>query len=382
MKNILILLIIVALVGTGIYFWQNKKSTGTKTRQVIIEQTVSKYTFRHECDGVVVPVNNETKYCQGKNLLTVSKDNGEWKILQENNVKSASDAFVFGETLITPKNNILLGYYSEPCVIDDSYCGAGMPENNINLVFDTEKMEIRTLKNFPSFIRIENLYWDNSDHAAYTESSCGQVGCDVVPVKIYDLETDFSRIATVYKAVGESWYREENPKTGTFPRDSLKELLPYWSNISWNFKKMKWNVEIHNVGGTTGNITFAWESFPKNQNLDWYVKNYRKFEIILPKDQLFLLDNKEEQNLEKVFRLGMEKCSPDGEEMSWCAKGTEDYISGITFLSDKNWANGKDHEFYIEFGMEGPPLYHGPFYDNVLKLSQEAKLREDFMKIE
>lgn len=65
--------------------------------------------------------------------------------------------------------------------------------------------------------------------------------------------------------------------------------------------------------------------------------------------------------------------NPDS-EMFTCDPVTRTIRTGIFALySDASWADGRNHTFYLGYGSEGGEIYFGPFTDNVLRLSQEAK---------
>jgi hypothetical protein len=104
------------------------------------------------------------------------------------------------------------------------------------------------------------------------------------------------------------------------------------------------------------------------------MNTYKNSPIKLSDSQLKLLV--------KVFSLGAEKCTAalDSEFCSpeMIKDGT--YLGTISLFSDAAWADGKDHEFYFQFGIEGPPLYYGPFTDTILRLKQEASQKENFIK--
>lgn len=113
----------------------------------------------------------------------------------------------------------------------------------------------------------------------------------------------------------------------------------------------------------------------KTKTIDDYINTYEKSPITLADNQL--------NQLVKVFSLGREKCSPESDEMDYCTPEVfknNPYISGVSLLSDAEWSDGKDHEFYFEFGIEGPPLHYGPFRDDVLRLKQEASQKENYIK--
>ena len=113
-------------------------------------------------------------------------------------------------------------------------------------------------------------------------------------------------------------------------------------------------------------------STAKVKSIDDYVSSYEKLPTALSDSQ--------RNKLVKAFSLGLEKCSSDSEFCTPEMIKNGMYLSGISLLSDVKWADGKDHEFYFEFAVEGPPLYYGPFTDNILRLKQEASQKENFMK--
>jgi hypothetical protein len=266
-KIIIAVIITAVIVGGSIYLWQNKFISRP---QVIIEKTAYildrnnpnpiVYKFRHECFGMVVPTSSAA-YCQGKNVLAVSKNNGGWKTLRENTVTSTKDAFILeGEPIVTPsdtsfKPHILLAYNSQSCKLDEEYCGVGLIEYYINLDFNTEKMEIRDLINFP--ISYGSLAWDNAGHVAYVKASSGDAGYQTAPVSIYDLTTDTVRIAIVDEAVSDDWHTNTY-KVGNFPFDVDGASLPYWSDLYWNSKEMRWYITKHDINGKATTKTFAW----------------------------------------------------------------------------------------------------------------------------
>lgn len=61
------------------------------------------------------------------------------------------------------------------------------------------------------------------------------------------------------------------------------------------------------------------------------------------------------------------------ERVSGSCVGKEVIEDTITILSDKNWADGKDHLFYLSSGAEGQEEYYdGPYIDNLAALKAEA----------
>lgn len=217
----LVVIIAVALIGGGVYFWQTQSSTevsrasGVTTtepesgsllyeKQVVREESVdafgSRITLNHLCEGTVLlsgePSNRS--YCIGNNELIMVNTQGEEQSLVTMVSSSIDDAPVLEEVETIGYGDsikLLFAFDVIGCSLTQESCGAGMPSHYVNYLYDpSQKSSLISLSNYPEHGR---LVWNGTATKALVPvKQVGGAGCDYSVLNGYDLLADKKTVLT------------------------------------------------------------------------------------------------------------------------------------------------------------------------------------------
>lgn len=208
------------------------------------------FQFAHRCKGEVkVGTEGSVPFCIGDNQLVVINASGDVRVLNSTKITETIDAPVFLEASLingTKTGAVLLAYVTGTCLPSDS-CELGSDFGFINKVYNLSDQILRDLANFPKYQQGEVIWNPSGTKAILRPYTCGGTGCEVAPLKGYNLLTDTIKAVSDKQAAGEKIYRESLSNI-------LGEDLPVWKSVSWK-NDNEFTAVIRNIDGSLQEIS-------------------------------------------------------------------------------------------------------------------------------
>lgn len=267
----LIVLLIILIVGSGIYFWQKcsfnialqkqihlarkekeesqqkiaelqnqivrlkaeQETLMSKEKVTITQKLVwwkgERYNFIHHCLGTVKQgqvmgsLFNPVSYCLGENILVLVTPDGQTLRIHKTDISEPRKAPILMKTELIASTTrtaiVLISYSPEPCsTVND--CGVGMPTNYVTIAFNLIDNTCCDIKNFPKW---GTAAWNPSGtKSVFIPKTCGGVGCHKRALIGYKLSMDEATDALT-----------EEIASGERGVGISGEPVPYWANLHW-----------------------------------------------------------------------------------------------------------------------------------------------------
>lgn len=180
------------------------------------------------CEGEVkqaVAGDADTRYCVGDHRLVLRRIGQDDVLLTAGSARRDVDApFLLKVESLHPARGparLVISFAPQGCMVDDSMCGAGMPDNSVTGTYDFETATYTALNNFPAF---GTPIWgpDGLQMLSYPQT-CGGAGCSVGAITVYDIWSDSFKEVT-----------EEKAAEMAGAEDVRGQRLPYWKDLHWS----------------------------------------------------------------------------------------------------------------------------------------------------
>lgn len=248
---VVIVLLLAVAGGMGFLWWNSEQRFAELSQKVAMEEenkpagqtdeykeagTISYGSGSavvYLCKGEVkqaVQEDADTRYCLGTYKLvlrTVGKDD---VLLTAGEVYTDANApfLLKVEELNFSRGpaRLVISFAPQSCLLDESYCGAGMPDNYVTGTYTSEPDRgqpagYKALNNFPQYGK---PIWSAEGFSVLSyPNTCGGAGCGLGPISVYSLITDSSHDVTTEKAAEEPW-----------ANDVSGHRLPYWKDLRWS----------------------------------------------------------------------------------------------------------------------------------------------------
>ncbi len=248
LSAVIIVLLIALVGGVGFLWWNSEvrfaellekidmasEATSAPAPAAAEPEEVGRISYSsgsavvYLCEGEVrqaVMEDADTRYCVGDHTLVLRRIGQDDVLLTAGSARRDVDApFLLKVESLNPARGparLVISFASQGCMVDDSLCGVGMPENYVTGTYDFETARYTALNNFPDF---GTPIWspDGRQVLSYPHS-CGGAGCMAEPITVYDLTTDSFKGITEEKAA-------DQPGA----QDVSGQRLPFWKDLHWS----------------------------------------------------------------------------------------------------------------------------------------------------
>lgn len=182
------------------------------------------YRVAQYCVGTVKTFTSEKsgKVCVGENYLTLEYGDTITVIDTRTSQDYLNAPILMSAGLPSSVGGpyLVIEYAPNSCWVDETQCGAGMPEHHATFVADLMTKNIRALKNYPQSGKLD--FEEGGRYAILVVPTCGGAGCEVAPIRGYDVVKDEGTDLTTEKAASEA--RAKSPSG---------EALPWWDRAGW-----------------------------------------------------------------------------------------------------------------------------------------------------